>query len=144
MRIRIWLTKTSVAYPHHLDADADPDSACHFHADPDSDPDPTRHFDSDPDPSFRIFWLVICKLMRMRIRIQLIKLMRNRIQLVTKRCGSCLSTRCGSLRIRIHNIDQNDADPDPQHCLAVRDKTGKLKLFLGFFWLGHCTHGTTD
>jgi hypothetical protein len=37
--------------PHHLDADADPDSAFH----PDADPDLTFHHDanSDPDPSFK-------------------------------------------------------------------------------------------
>ncbi len=29
---------TSVADPHHLDADSDPDPACHFNADPDPDP----------------------------------------------------------------------------------------------------------
>jgi hypothetical protein len=63
---------------HHLDADPDagPDSTYH----PDADPDP------DPDPCFQInaqtlekiyklaqiltFWLVICKLMRTRMRIQ--------------------------------------------------------------------------
>jgi hypothetical protein len=43
-----------VADPHLLDADADPDPACHFDADP--KPDPTFHFDADrePDPSFQI------------------------------------------------------------------------------------------
>jgi hypothetical protein len=30
-----------VADPHHIDADPDPDPACHF----DADPDPTFHFD---------------------------------------------------------------------------------------------------
>ncbi len=59
---------TSVADPHHIDADpdparhfdADPDPARHFDADPDparhfdADPDPSRHFDADPDPSFQI------------------------------------------------------------------------------------------
>ncbi len=46
----------SVADPHHLDADADPDldPACHFDADADPDPDHTFHFDPDPDPSFQI------------------------------------------------------------------------------------------
>jgi hypothetical protein len=45
---------TSVADPHLLDADADPDPACHFDADP--KPDTTIHFDADPDPdpSFHI------------------------------------------------------------------------------------------
>ncbi len=64
--------------------DANPDPAYHFHA----DPDPIFHFDADLDPSFQIrplkmclnrlmiqtFWPVICKLLRIRIRIQLITL----------------------------------------------------------------------
>ncbi len=37
---------SSVADPHHFDADPDP--ACHL----DADPDPARHFDLDP--SFQI------------------------------------------------------------------------------------------
>jgi hypothetical protein len=55
---------TNVADPHHLDADFDPDPACHFDADPDPDsdstfhcdpdPDATFHFDPDPDPSFQM------------------------------------------------------------------------------------------
>jgi hypothetical protein len=79
---------TSVADP----PDADPDPACHF----DADPDPTFDFDADPDPDlaskkrlktlkkclnkriFHTYWLVICKLMRIRIRNQLITLMRMR------------------------------------------------------------------
>jgi hypothetical protein len=72
----------SVADPHHLDADPDP--ASHFDADPDTDP--TFHFDAVPDlcPAlaaklrlktlkkcsnrliYRTFWLVVCKLMRIR------------------------------------------------------------------------------
>ncbi len=66
----IWV---SVADPPHFDADPDP--ACHL----------------DPDPSFPLkwcsnmlifhtFWLFICKLMR--IRIQLITLMRMQIQIL--------------------------------------------------------------
>jgi hypothetical protein len=44
----------SIADPHHLDADSDPDPARHFDADP--DPYLTFHFDADPDldPSFQI------------------------------------------------------------------------------------------
>jgi hypothetical protein len=46
-------THTSVADPHHLDMDLDPDldPACHFDVDP--GPDPTFNFgaDTDPDPS---------------------------------------------------------------------------------------------
>ncbi len=44
----------SVANPHHLDADPDPDPACHF--DEDADPDPAFHFDAIPDldSSFQI------------------------------------------------------------------------------------------
>jgi hypothetical protein len=73
---------------HHLDSDPDagPDSTCHPNTDPDADPDSTYHPDAvpDPDPSFPIkaqtiekiyklaqiltFWLVICKLMRIRMR----------------------------------------------------------------------------
>jgi hypothetical protein len=74
----------------HFDADPDPDPACHFHADPDL----SFHFDADLDPSFQkgstlkkclnrlichTFWLVICKLMWIRIRIQLIALIQIRI-----------------------------------------------------------------
>jgi hypothetical protein len=48
------LLYTSVADPHHFDADPDP--SCHFDVDP--DPDPACHFDADadtdPDPSFQI------------------------------------------------------------------------------------------
>ncbi len=38
---------TSVADPHHFGAD--PDLACHI-IDADLDPDPACHFDADPDP----------------------------------------------------------------------------------------------
>ncbi len=49
-------TFTSIADPHHVDADpdlvfhsdADPDPASHF----DADPDPAWHFDADPDPTY--------------------------------------------------------------------------------------------
>ncbi len=87
---------TIVADPHQFDADADP--ACHFdavpdpadHVDADPDPDPSFHFDvyryvPDPDPSFtyrlktltkgsnrlifHTFWLVISKLMQIRIQL---------------------------------------------------------------------------
>jgi hypothetical protein len=46
---------TSVADPHRLGLDTDPDPACHFDVDPDpalsldADPDPTFHFDADAD-----------------------------------------------------------------------------------------------
>jgi hypothetical protein len=46
----------SVAVPHHVDADVDPDPACHLDADTDPschldvDPDPACHFDADPNP----------------------------------------------------------------------------------------------
>jgi len=77
-------------------------------------------FDADPDPyfqrkaqilkkcsnrlKFHTFWLAICKLMQIGIRIQLITLMRIRI-LIFIWCG------CGSrlpkwFRIRIHNTDK--------------------------------------
>jgi hypothetical protein len=62
----------NVADPHHIDADPDPDPACHFYV----DTDPTFYYDADLDPSFQIndqnlekgaqsrfifhtFWLVI-------------------------------------------------------------------------------------
>ncbi len=55
---------------------------------------------------FHSFWLVICKLMRIGIRIQLITLTRIRLQLIT------------FMRIRIlpFNLMRIHADPDPQHC----------------------------
>ncbi len=81
----------SGADPHHFDVDPEMDPACHF--DVDADPDPTFYFEEDADPCpaprFQIktqnlekcsskfictFWLNICKLMRMRIRIQFITL----------------------------------------------------------------------
>jgi hypothetical protein len=94
---------TSAADPHQRDADPDP--SCHFDGDPDfdaachfdADPDPTFPFDADPNavPSFQAkaqnlercsstllfhtFWLFICKLMRIRNRIQLITFRRIRI-----------------------------------------------------------------
>ncbi len=40
---------SSVADPHRLDADPDPDPACHFDGNPDPDPDPACHFDANPD-----------------------------------------------------------------------------------------------
>jgi hypothetical protein len=44
----------SVADPHPIYADPDPDPSCHFDEDP--DPDPACHFhdDPDPEPSFQI------------------------------------------------------------------------------------------
>jgi hypothetical protein len=60
----------------------------------DANPDPTFHFDADPDPSFQIrlktlkiaqigyfgtFWLIICKLMRIRIHLATSMLIRIRI-----------------------------------------------------------------
>ncbi len=89
--------------------DADPDSTYHPDADPDADLDSKFLFDADqhsnfhpdadpgldPDPSFQIkaqtiekvlnmlifhtFWLVICKLMRIRFRIKLMTMMWIRI-----------------------------------------------------------------
>jgi hypothetical protein len=110
-------------YPHQFDVDADSDSDFYFirvriFFDAGPDLDPTFHSDQDPDPSLQIlaqthekclnrlifhtFWLVICKLMR--IRILIFYLMQIRI---------------------FFNADpdaelgyQNDADldSDPQHC----------------------------
>jgi hypothetical protein len=122
--------------PHHLDVD--PDSEFLFDADPEADPDPTFHPDADPDHSFKkkaqtlekglnrlifhIFWLDICKLMRMRIRfrIQLINfdadpdpdfyLMRMRIW----------------MRIQVTKMMLIFAVPDPQHCWAQNLQNPKL------------------
>jgi hypothetical protein len=98
----------SVADPHHVDADPNP--ACHFDAD--IDPYPTFHCDAVPDPDpnpsfqkctirliFHKFWLVICKLMR--IRIQLITLMRMRIRI----------QRITSMRIRIRDLHLSTKSP---------------------------------
>jgi hypothetical protein len=107
----------SVADPHHIYADPDPDPACHF----DEDPEPTFHFNADPDqePSIQIkaqtlkkcsirlifltFWLVICQLMR--IRIQLITLMWTLILPLNL--------------MRIH------ADPDPQQWCQLSELCGR-------------------
>jgi hypothetical protein len=50
------LARSSVADPHHFDADPDPDTAYHFHADP--DPYPTCHLriHANPDPQH---WLEV-------------------------------------------------------------------------------------
>ncbi len=101
---KLWsaVIQTSAADPHHYDAHPNTDShpAC------DSDADPTFHFDSDPDPNpvpsfqsaqigFHSFWLVIGKFMR--IRMQLIALMRMRIRILpfnlnVDPCGSGSTT----------------------------------------------------
>jgi hypothetical protein len=101
---KVWsaVIQTSVADPHHYDAHPNTDShpACDF------DADPTFHFDSDPDPNpvpsfqsaqigFHSFWLVIGKFMR--IRMQLIALMRMRIRILpfnlnVDQCGSGSTT----------------------------------------------------
>ncbi len=93
----------------------------------DADPDPTFYPDADPDPDpsfkkrlkllkkcqnrlmFYTFWLDICKLMRIRFRIQLINfdadpdpdfyLMRTRIR----------------MRLQVTKMMRILADPDPQH-----------------------------
>ncbi len=100
-----YAARGSVADPH-------PDPACHFDADP------------GPDPSFKlkalnlekvlkyahipyVFLLVICKLMRIRIRIQRITLMLMRIQILPFNV------------MRIHE------DPDPQHLQEVKAFQGK-------------------
>jgi hypothetical protein len=50
---------SSVADPHHLDADENRDPVIHFDANPDptsrsdADSDPTFHSDADPDPTFK-------------------------------------------------------------------------------------------
>ncbi len=77
----------------NFDADPEPDPACHFDADP--GPDPAFYFDAEPDldPSFQqkkfsnrlifhTFCFVVSKLMRIRIRIQLMTLMCIRIRIL--------------------------------------------------------------
>jgi hypothetical protein len=58
---------TSVAYPHHCDAnpdldphhcDANPDLDPALHFDADADPDPALHCDAEPDPSIRILLFI--------------------------------------------------------------------------------------
>ncbi len=101
------------------DADPDPDSDFLLDADLYADPDPTFHPDADPDPDpsskkrlkplkkfynrliFDIFWIDICKLMRIRFRIQLI--------------NSVTYPDFYLMRIADPGY-QSDADPDPQHC----------------------------
>ncbi len=105
------------------------------------DPHPTLHFDADPDPdpSFQLkgqnfekvlkkahidtFWLVFCKLMRIRIRIpvQLITLMRKRIriQLITLMRIRILPLNLmririlpfNQMRIRIHDTEEKSEKP---------------------------------
>ena len=41
------MVSSSVADPHHFDADPDPDPTFHFDADPDPDPDPDPAFSQD-------------------------------------------------------------------------------------------------
>ncbi len=71
-------TKCSVAVPHYLDADADPDHTFHFDLDPDptfhsdSVPGPTLQFNADPDPDQAFHFLMW---IRIRILIQLHKMM---------------------------------------------------------------------
>jgi len=89
--------------PHHVD----PDSTYHPDADSgflfDADPDPDTSFQMKAQTIekctnrliFQSFWLVICKLMRIRIlfRIQLITLMRIQVLIfIPSGCGS----GCGS------------------------------------------------
>ncbi len=94
----------------------------------------------DPDPSsqikiqktlkkcssrliFHTFWLFICKLMRMRIRIQLITLMRNRIRLLFS----------NSMRIRICNtaldtVEWNLHNHSIPGCRVAGDQVGKMMM----------------
>jgi hypothetical protein len=61
---------SSVADPHHFDADPDPDPTCHFNADPDpafhfnADPDPTFLFDTDPNPCFQKKAQILAKMLK--------------------------------------------------------------------------------
>jgi hypothetical protein len=84
--------QSSIAYPHRLGADSGPDPACHFA------PDPTFHFDAiririqikaqNLEKVLKEFYIpfIICKLMR--IRIQLINLMRMQMRIWIHDTGS--------------------------------------------------------
>ncbi len=77
-RYRYLSTATSVADPHHVDADPDPafhldakpDPDNTFHSDADLDPDPTLKLDPDPDPTtiFLQIGIQLPKMMRIRNR----------------------------------------------------------------------------
>ncbi len=51
MEVQYTVHRSSVADPHHFDAD--PDNT--FHSDADADQDPTFQFDADPDPTTHFF-----------------------------------------------------------------------------------------
>jgi len=85
----------------------------------DADPDPACHL--DPDPSFPLkkcsnrlifhtFWLVIWKLMRIRIRIriQLITLMRMQIRILLITLKRIWVLPFNLMRIRIHSTDMDN------------------------------------
>ncbi len=110
--------------PHYSDADPvltfyfDTQTDPAFHFDADRDPYSTFHFDADPHPHpsfqkrlrklkkclnrfiFHSFWLLICKLMR--IRIQLITLMRIHNTDVLKNTAGDKFTSI--LHVQIHNF----------------------------------------
>jgi len=108
---------------HYIDAD--PDLACHFYA----DPDPASHFDSDPDTSLQIkvqtlkmfsnmlichtFWLVIYKLLRIRIRILPFNLMRIRNTGYMYGIGTLCLYSC-SIQICIHLNSYSRRPEDPK------------------------------
>jgi hypothetical protein len=115
---------SNVVDPHHLDEY--PDSTCH----PDADPDPDHSFKKKAQTLekglnrliFHIFWLDICKLMRMRIRF--------RIQL--RNFDPDPDPDFYLMRMRIWMRNQAIkmmlifAVPDPQHCWAQNLQNPKL------------------
>jgi hypothetical protein len=118
---------TSVADPHHFNADPDPDPACHIYADPDpdpachlyADPDPIFHFVADPDPAclFDAIWILSFTLML--IRILLVTLMRIRIRNLPFNLMRIGPQQCSQRHhfdpLQLLDFDFN-ADTDPQPC----------------------------
>jgi hypothetical protein len=122
----------SIADPHLFDADPDPTFHC------EADADPTFHCDadSDPDSNFKMkaqnlekvfmlanipkpFWLVICKLMQIRIR-------------------SSLSLRCGC-ESGSYGTFQFDANPSGSTTLFVPYRTQHLDRHSRYLWRSNDT-----
>ncbi len=114
------------------------------------DPDPTFHPAADPDsdPRFQVktqtlekvlnyahipyVWLVICNVIRIRFRIQLITLMWIRI-LIFILCG------CGLFYADEDWGYQNDADPDPKQCLWSSSLNSYFRCFRMHYEAHHCS-----
>jgi hypothetical protein len=129
---------TSVADPHHVDADPDPIPPCHFDADPDPafqldtdphlDPDPTVHFDADPDPG--PCFQIRAQNLKKRSNRPILKLLRIRIQFITLMRIQILPV----ILVRIH------PDPDSDHCLLATEcliSQCSVKLRFSFFLYLH-------